>query len=65
MNLFMINSEILLSRDKIMTEVWGYDFEGDDKILDVYINALRKKIEKEKKYINTVRGFGYMLKSKN
>jgi len=59
----MLNKEIVLSREKLIEDVWGWDFQGDNKIIDVYINALRKKIEtKEKKYIKTVRGFGYILK---
>ena len=63
--LLMLNKEIVISREKILEEVWGYDFLGDEKIVDVYINALRKKIENEdEKYIQTVRGFGYTLKSR-
>lgn len=65
-NLFyqlLLNKEIVVSRDKILEEVWGYDYDGEEKIVDVYINALRKKIDtKDEKYIHTVRGFGYMLK---
>ena len=63
--LLMLNKEIVISREKILEEVWGYDFLGDEKIVDVYINALRKKIENEdEKYIQTVRGFGYTLKNR-
>lgn len=63
--LLMLNKEIVISREKILEEVWGYDFLGDEKIVDVYINALRKKMESEdEKYIQTVRGFGYTLKSR-
>lgn len=65
MQLFLVNKEIVTSRDKIIEEVWGYDFNGEDKIVDVYINSLRKKIEtKNEKYIHTVRGFGYIFKKK-
>lgn len=64
MYLFLLNKEIVISREKIITEIWGYDFNGDNKIVDVYINLLRKKIEsKDEKYIHTVRGFGYILKN--
>lgn len=64
MYLFLLNKEIVISREKIIEEIWGYDFNGDTKIVDVYINLLRKKIEsKDEKYIHTVRGFGYMLKN--
>lgn len=59
----MLNKEIVLSREKLIEDVWGWDFQGDNKIIDVYINALRKKIEINGiKYIKTVRGFGYVLK---
>lgn len=43
MYLFLLNKEIVISREKIIEEIWGYDFEGKDKIVDVYINLLRKK----------------------
>ena len=46
--------------------MWGFDFEGEEKIVDVYINALRKKIDTDdEKYIHTVRGFGYTLKKED
>jgi DNA-binding response OmpR family regulator len=62
---FLINKELILSREKILLEVWGYDYEGNENIVDVYINFLRKKIDtKEKKHIHTIVGFGYMLKVK-
>lgn len=65
-NLFLqliLNKEIVVSREKILEEVWGFDFDGEDKIVDVYINSLRKKIDNNtEKYIHTVRGFGYTLK---
>lgn len=65
-NLFhylLLNKELVVSREKILNEVWGYDYMGEEKIVDVYINALRKKIDyDENKFIHTVRGFGYVLK---
>lgn len=68
-NLFLqliLNKEIVVSREKILEEVWGFDFDGEDKIVDVYINSLRKKIDNNtEKYIHTVRGFGYTLKKNN
>ena len=65
LELFILNREITISREKIITEIWGYDFEGEEKIVDVYLNSLRKKIEvPNKKYIQNIRGFGYMLKLK-
>lgn len=65
MEFFMINKEICVTREKVIEELWGFDYEGDGKIIDVYVNSLRKKIDdKIKKYIHTVRGFGYMLSLK-
>lgn len=65
LELFILNREITISREKIITEIWGYDFEGEEKIVDVYLNSLRKKIEApNKKYIQNIRGFGDMLKLK-
>ena len=68
-NLFyylLLNKELVVSREKILNEVWGYDYMGEEKIVDVYINALRKKIDyDENKFIHTVRGFGYVLKKEN
>lgn len=65
LELFILNREITISREKIITEIWGDDFEGEEKIVDVYLNSLRKKIEApNKKYIQNIRGFGYMLNLK-
>lgn len=54
----------VLSRDQILQEVWGYDFGGDDNVLEVYIGYLRKKTEAagEPRLIQTVRGVGYVLR---
>ena len=54
----------VLTRDRILEEVWGYDFMGDSNIIEVYIRYLRLKLEaeSEKRLIQTVRGVGYVLK---
>jgi two-component system response regulator MprA len=54
----------VLQRDQILEEVWGYDFGGDDNVLEVYIGYLRKKTEQggEPRLIQTVRGIGYVLR---
>ncbi|MCX7708141.1 MAG: response regulator transcription factor [Anaerolineae bacterium] len=54
----------VLTRDQILQEVWGYDFEGEDNVLEVYIGYLRKKTEAagEPRLIHTVRGVGYVLR---
>jgi len=53
------NRNIALSREKLITEVWGYDFYGDDRTLDTHIKLLRKSLGKYSKYIVTLRGVGY------
>lgn len=54
----------VLQREQILEEVWGYDFDGDDNVLEVYIGYLRKKTEAggETRLIHTVRGVGYVLR---
>ena len=61
---FMKNKGLSCSREKIIIGVWGYDFDGEEKIVDVYINSLRKKIDVDNKYIHTIRGFGYIFQYK-
>lgn len=53
------NKNIALSREKLITEVWGYDFYGDDRTLDTHIKLLRKSLGKYAKFIVTLRGVGY------
>ncbi len=54
----------VLRREQILEEVWGYDFCGDDNVLEVYVGYLRKKTEQagEPRLIQTVRGVGYVLR---
>ncbi|MGJ9459429.1 response regulator transcription factor [Oceanobacillus sp. CF4.6] len=58
------NKNIVLSRDKLIEQVWGFDYFGDTNVVDVYIRYLRKKVDKDydKAYIQTVRGVGYTIK---
>jgi len=55
----MKNKGLVLSRDKIMNEIWGYDFEGESRTVDVHIRTLRLKLGKSGSMIQTVRGVGY------
>lgn len=59
------NENIVLSREKILQNVWGYDYYGDSNAVDVYIRYLRSKIDDRYniKLIHTVRGVGYVLKN--
>ncbi|MFQ3638248.1 MAG: winged helix-turn-helix domain-containing protein, partial [Cyanobacteriota bacterium] len=54
----------VITRDRILEEVWGYDFMGDSNIIEVYIRYLRLKLEEQgdKRLIQTVRGVGYVLR---
>jgi len=54
----------VLPRERILEAVWGYDFEGEDNVLDVYIGYLRAKTEAdgEARLIQTVRGVGYVIR---
>jgi two-component system, OmpR family, copper resistance phosphate regulon response regulator CusR len=63
---FMINHEKLLSRELIIEHVWGIDFDPSTNIIDVYVNYLRKKIDKdfEPKLIHTKFGFGFYCSDK-
>ena len=64
--LFMRRPRQVLTRDIIMERVWGYDFEGESNVLEVYIGYLRGKLESEEepRLIHTVRGAGYVLREK-
>jgi DNA-binding response OmpR family regulator len=58
------NKNIVLTRDKVLQVVWGYDYMGDTNVVDVYIRYLRSKLDDKYniKLIHTVRGVGYLLK---
>jgi DNA-binding response OmpR family regulator len=63
--IFLIrNKGIVLTRDQILGKVWGFDYAGETNVVDVYINYLRNKIDKDydNKLIVTVRGVGYSMK---
>ena len=53
------NKNIALSREKLITEVWGYDFYGDDRTLDTHVKLLRKSLKDYSSMIVTLRGVGY------
>lgn len=64
LHLLLRHPRQVLERGQIMAEVWGYDFGGDDNVLEIYIGYLRKKLEADGKprIIHTIRGIGYVLK---
>lgn len=57
------NKNIALSRDKLLEEVWGYDFFGDDRTVDTHIKMLRNSLGEYRKFIVTLRGMGYKFES--
>ena len=58
------NERIALSRDKILNNVWNYDYYGDSRTIDSHIKKLRHKLGKKGKYIQTIRGIGYKCEVK-
>lgn len=62
LNYLVENIEKTVTRIQILNAVWGITFENHTNVVDVYISYLRNKIEKNKKFIRTVKGVGYMFK---
>lgn len=58
------NENIALSRDKILNNVWNYDYYGDSRTIDSHIKKIRHKLGKKGKYIKTIRGIGYKFEVK-
>ena len=57
----VINKGIVLSRDKIMNQVWGFDYEGESRTVDMHIKTPRQKLGEAGSHIKTVRNVGYMV----
>lgn len=64
LRLFMLHPRYVLSRDRIYERVWGYEFVGESKVIEVYVRYLREKLEAagEPRLIHTLRGAGYVLR---
>ena len=58
------NEKVALSRDKILNNVWNYDYYGDSRTIDSHIKKIRHKLGKKGKYIETMRGIGYKFEVK-
>ena len=58
------NEKVALSRDKILNNVWNYDYYGDSRTIDSHIKKIRRKLGKKGKYIETIRGIGYKFEIK-
>ncbi|MFR8170304.1 MAG: response regulator transcription factor [Marvinbryantia sp.] len=61
LKLFLQNAGIVMARESIMERVWGVDFEGESRTLDMHIKTLRQKLGSAGKYIKTVRNVGYRI----
>ncbi len=61
LELLIRNKNIVLSRDRLLEEVWGYVFDGETRTIDVHIRTLRQKLKSAGDLIETVRGVGYRM----
>lgn len=57
----MRNQNIVLTRDQLLEDIWGYDFDGETRTVDVHVRTLRQKLGKKGAMIETVRGVGYRI----
>jgi DNA-binding response OmpR family regulator len=63
LELFLMHPRQVLTRDAILARIWGYDYEGDDNVIEVFVRHLREKLEDiPPRLIQTVRGVGYVLR---
>lgn len=60
---FMENPGLVYTRDKLLERVWGYEFDGETRTVDVHIRTLRQKVDPPGQYIQTVRGIGYRMEA--
>ena len=56
---FVRNKNLALTREKLLSDVWGFDFYGDDRTVDTHVKMLRGKLKDYRKFIVTLRGMGY------
>lgn len=63
LSLLLQNQGTVFSRDQLLQSIWGYDFDGESRTVDVHIRTLRQKLGEAGSLIETVRGFGYKLGS--
>ena len=61
----MQNKENVLTRDQLLVEIWGYDFDGETRTVDVHIRTLRQKLGEAGNLVKTVRGVGYCMGTRN
>lgn len=64
LELLLRNKNSVLSRDQLLTNIWGYDFGGETRTVDVHIRTLRQKLAAKEDVIETIRGVGYRISNK-
>lgn len=62
---FLTNPGIVFTRDKLLNDIWGYEFSGETRTVDVHIRTLRQKLGTAGELIETIRGVGYRMAGKN
>ena len=62
LQMLLENRGIVLSRDRLLNTIWGYDFDGENRTVDVHIRTLRQKLGEAGSLIETVRGVGYRIR---
>ena len=65
LSMLMKNKGIVLTRDNILESIWGYNFDGETRTVDVHIRTLRQKLEESGDFIETIRGVGYRIDDKH
>ncbi|MBO7632445.1 MAG: winged helix-turn-helix transcriptional regulator, partial [Lachnospiraceae bacterium] len=60
--LLLQNGQSVVTRERLLTEVWGYAFEGESRTVDVHIRTLRQKLGAAGGYVETIRGVGYCIR---
>ena len=55
------NQGVVLTRDQLLNSIWGYDFDGETRTVDVHVRSLRQKLGPAGDYVTTVRGIGYRI----
>lgn len=65
LRLLLENPNVVLTRDRLLEDIWGYDFDGETRTVDVHIRTLRQKLGEEGNRIETVRGVGYRIGEEN
>ena len=61
LNLLLEHTDTVFTRDNLLSTIWGYDFDGASRTVDVHIRTLRQKLGPAGGYIQTVRGIGYKM----